>query len=1456
MAQQTATATSISFTPATNYQANAIGTVKTLIGSATAVGQDGITRTLQVGDKVYANDLIQTSAAGTIIIEFVNGTHMNLGRGSDRYWTLLDSDMFNPAQATGEQTDIAALQALIAAGADPTAVAEAAAAGPAGAGAGDEGGSSFVVVDPTLDRGLVTSGFDTTGISVEFNQPAEELGIVDQGDPIPEEGDPEEGDPEEGDPEDDGPSVPTLTLNAAGAVTHDESAGNQDSGTATPTEDNNDNDVLGTTLITFNGAVTTVEVAALFAGITEANGATPGDDLDVTGTGPLGYAAGTASVVTLTGGDFGDDGPAAVGSVTYAPKVTDGTYSGVRTTGGTDIFLYNGTGANAGLILGRVGTEASATPGDDTAISSGTVAFALALDPATGKIYMVQYLSLQQANTTSLDEPVSLSASALQVEVTYTDADGDPASTTFFNIGSQVKFEDDGPSVPTLTLNAAGAVTHDESAGNQDSGTATPTEDNNDNDVLGTTLITFNGAVTTVEVAALFAGITEANGATPGDDLDVTGTGPLGYAAGTASVVTLTGGDFGDDGPAAVGSVTYAPKVTDGTYSGVRTTGGTDIFLYNGTGANAGLILGRVGTEASATPGDDTAISSGTVAFALALDPATGKIYMVQYLSLQQANTTSLDEPVSLSASALQVEVTYTDADGDPASTTFFNIGSQVKFEDDGPSITSIESLPDLANASDTHDGEIVGLAFGTDGEGSFRMTDYPSFAGITNTLSLDGKTLTATINGDDNAYDSDDVVFYTVVLNPDNIDGPSYTFDLVTPQPTVLISLDFSEAGGPEETVTLTVGPHHNSVTFNGLQFDPDNAFEPIDSIGNGVDDINANNIGFGIGNGNIEDNEGFAVSVTSPVYGMQFTVIGQAGNVDATTIYWEAKDSNGDLVDSGTISLTGLKSIAPSQVVSIQSDVEFTSLQVRFDHPDGNDVVRIQNFSLIDKIPTELTLDFEATATDGDGDSVAATFSVNLDGVPTAVDDTAYVTEGQLGTTPTLAGNVLDNDAAGVDGWEDPALVSVTYGLVGDDDYFTHTFTAAEDEVTITLGTAGTVAIKGDGSYEYTPSDEYVANPLIVNLDYTAQDTDGSRSSAVLRLGIADSSEVFAYDNANQAAVEPGETTTTTLANFSDTTNDADSGAGYNPWVFDISAPGISVTTTTSSIVNVADDKWGRSGTDVVVQSSQLEVRDTSGITGSAKVVTPTFEVAAGSTATVSFDLDVEGSKFNTGDTFDWTLYKWDGDSWEVALSGSHNSSSDTTVTTSSVDSGKYRLYFESTDNTASSVDRQNVRVDNIKLTTTTATTTQVATGNVLTDANTYIASTDLWGAVDDKGTEGATLSIWTWDGTNYAYVDTTMVGFAVAGLYGSLLIKNDGSYTYTPEADLDNVGEQDVFSYKLTQPDGDADTANLVIKIGDSAYVAPTPIDAAPPHGHQRRRCDPGRRWQRYADRWLRQ
>jgi VCBS repeat-containing protein len=153
-----------------------LGTVTAVIGEAKATAPDGTVRILQVGDKVFTDEVITTSTDGSVKIALEGGGGKSLECGNDATIALHESILGTmvaeaPAKpAPAPATDVAALQAAIAAGADPTQVAEATAAGGAPGAGGAEGGGSHepVVLEQGNSSQVVSAGFTTQGGSIEF----------------------------------------------------------------------------------------------------------------------------------------------------------------------------------------------------------------------------------------------------------------------------------------------------------------------------------------------------------------------------------------------------------------------------------------------------------------------------------------------------------------------------------------------------------------------------------------------------------------------------------------------------------------------------------------------------------------------------------------------------------------------------------------------------------------------------------------------------------------------------------------------------------------------------------------------------------------------------------------------------------------------------------------------------------------------------------------------------------------------------------------------------------------------------------------------------------------------------------------------------------------------------------------------------------------------------------------
>jgi VCBS repeat-containing protein len=113
----------------------------------------------------------------------------------------------------------------------------------------------------------------------------------------------------------------------------------------------------------------------------------------------------------------------------------------------------------------------------------------------------------------------------------------------------------------------------------------------------------------------------------------------------------------------------------------------------------------------------------------------------------------------------------------------------------------------------------------------------------------------------------------------------------------------------------------------------------------------------------------------------------------------------------------------------------------------------------------------------------------------------------------------------------------------------------------------------------------------------------------------------------------------------------------------------------------------------------------------------------------------------------------------------------------------------------------------------------------GNVLTGAGTTSGTA----GADTQGADGASISgVRLSSGAAFTAVNAG--GISIQGQYGTLSINSTGAYTYTRAAGTPG-GVSDVFTYQLTDGDGDSSTANLTISIGD---VTPSIISIPPTGG----------------------
>jgi VCBS repeat-containing protein len=336
-----------------------------------------------------------------------------------------------------------------------------------------------------------------------------------------------------------------------------------------------------------------------------------------------------------------------------------------------------------------------------------------------------------------------------------------------------------------------------------------------------------------------------------------------------------------------------------------------------------------------------------------------------------------------------------------------------------------------------------------------------------------------------------------------------------------------------------------------------------------------------------------------------------------------------------------------------------------------------------------------------------------------------------------------------------------------------------------------AGTVVIRSDGSYDFTPLTD-VKDDVADQVKYTVQDGDGSTASAYLHLATTDSSEVDAVDDLMSAFPSVS--------------------VGVDSVDFSVDVPGSMQDIQLNIPEVVADpaepDGWDWWAGDRSQTTSYSQAFSTDAAT------------------TVSADIQVRGfQRWDTGSVY---LQKQDSNGAWVSI-GSSNIvvvSSENDVQFEITAPGIYRFAVSGDDDSSNG----NLR---ITLKNISGTVYEFTPPTQVTDTKSYadvdwVAAALVSGSVitnDSLGSEGAVV----------VDVDGTSVstgGTVINGEYGALTIHPDGSYSYVPNYapdDADYVGGPlaDSFSYTLEQPDGDYDTALLTFdvtpQLPDGAIVA---------------------------------
>ena len=216
---------------------------------------------------------------------------------------------------------------------------------------------------------------------------------------------------------------------------------------------------------------------------------------------------------------------------------------------------------------------------------------------------------------------------------------------------------------------------------------------------------------------------------------------------------------FGADG---AGGITYRVSTVDGTDSGLKTTQGESILLYNVNGTVEGRVQG-----------------SNAVAFVVSED--NGALMLDQRLALKHPDVNDSDDPLRLEAGKITLTATITDGDGDKAS-AHVDLGSKMVFYDDGPQIepctdTDIKLTVDetkLGVDAQASAGDVAALFtshFGNDGAGGITYkvsTTDGTDSGLKDTATGGRIFLYNTANGVEGRVEGGNQVAFSVTLGAD----------------------------------------------------------------------------------------------------------------------------------------------------------------------------------------------------------------------------------------------------------------------------------------------------------------------------------------------------------------------------------------------------------------------------------------------------------------------------------------------------------------------------------------------------------------------------------------------------------------------------------------------------------------------------------------------------------------
>jgi len=520
---------------------------------------------------------------------------------------------------------------------------------------------------------------------------------------------------------------------------------------------------------------------------------------------------------------------------------------------------------------------------------------------------------------------------------------------------------------------------------------------------------------------------------------------------------------FGADGPGGSGQPTWSYALALGTAAA------TTALTSNGVPVTLALVSGEIVGSAG-----------GTLIFSIAVNAATGLVTLTQFAEIDHPlpGTTGnyAAQLVELGANLVELRGTATvvDGDGDSISDTVaVDLGGNIRFADDGPSVSAGGDAPNLVvDESDFAANAVADLSslftattdFGADGPGStayeLGVTAGPSglidsLTGEAVVLSIEsgviyGRTATHEVfrisvaPGGIVTFDQSRAVIHA----PDS--GPDQSLFLAGSNLVTLTAIVTDGDGDTARTTTDITGHF-------AIRDDAPTSVADEDNVARDGQNFADGNVLTGIGG--VDDN-GMDGSPDNPGADGHLRVVGVAFGATAGTLGTALAGDYGSI----TLAADG-------------------SYHYDLDPSDAAVIALGAGETLVET--------FQYTIADADGDPSTATISITITGAndfPIARADTNWVLDGPSGSDPSAIGNVLQDIAH-------PGAPSGSFADVADNDPDLEAITVTSAGTYV--GLYGTLVIAADGSYTYTLDEDKAAvnaldagQTLVDSFAYTISD------------------------------------------------------------------------------------------------------------------------------------------------------------------------------------------------------------------------------------------------------------------------------------------------------------------------------------------------------------------------------